>query len=116
SSVHRLNSILRFRSYPITRFPDSLRVIELPILAVRRLAWLAAAEVSAGDALAIALMRQQLDEPRLVLHFFVENARRQVIGSRIFAESHVAHRAPTADGATLRLQQQGQDIHHGGRR
>src|SRR5438445_12877939 len=92
------------------QFPDSpisLWVIELPILAVRRLARLAAAEVSAGDALAVALVRQQLDEPSLVFHFFVQNARGKVVRARIFAESHVAHRAPTADGAALRLQQQG---------
>src|SRR5438105_11125353 len=95
------------------QFPDSpisLWVIELPILAIRRLARLAAAEVSAGNALAVALVRQQLDEPSLMLHFFVENARRQVICPRILAESHVAHRAPTANSAALRLQQQGQDI------
>src|SRR5436305_15031170 len=100
----------------MARSLNSLRVIELPILAIRRLAWLAAAEVSAGDALAVALVCQQLDEPRLVLHFFVENARRHVIRPRILAKSHVAHRAPTANSAALRLQQQGQDIHHRGRR
>src|SRR6266851_2267045 len=66
-----------------TRNADTLRVIEAAILTVRGFAGLAAPEVSGGDGLAVALVRQQFDEPRLMLDLFIQDAGRQVIRARI---------------------------------
>src|SRR5947208_1350920 len=64
----------------------------------------------AGRAdLPVALLAQQFDEPGLVLHLLLENARGHVIGARVLAQGEVADLAPGADGAALRLQQHGQD-------
>jgi hypothetical protein len=51
-----------------------LRVIEPVVLAVWRLARFAAPEVARRNAFAIALVRQQLDKPRLVLYLFIQDA------------------------------------------
>ncbi len=56
------------------RMPQGeLWIVEAPVLAVRRVPRFAAAEVSGRNRLTVALLRQQLDEPGLMLHFFVEN-------------------------------------------
>jgi hypothetical protein len=47
-------------------------------------------EVAGGNGLAVTFMRQQFDEPRLVLDFLVEDARRQVISTRVLAKRQVA--------------------------
>src|SRR5260370_27334439 len=84
-----------------------LRVVESAVLAVGRLARFAATEVARGNRLAIALMCQELDEPRFVLDFLVENSRGQIVSPRVLSEGHVAHRAPASNGAALRFEQQG---------
>src|SRR5882757_3771891 len=75
--------------------------VERAVLAVRRMARLAAAEVSRWNTLAIALMSQQLNEPSLVLDLFIQNARSQIISARIFSEGHVTNLYPTSDRTTL---------------
>src|SRR5439155_8767344 len=72
---------------------------------------ISAAEVPGGNALPVALVRQQLDEPGFVFDLFVENARSHVISARVFAESHVADLDPAADRTALRLQQQSQNVY-----
>ena len=79
------------------------------------MSWLPAAEVSGRNGFAVALLRQQLDEPGLVLDFFVKDARRHIVRPRIFSERHVADFNPAANGAALRLQQQSQNIDDSGR-
>src|ERR1700686_4096045 len=91
------------------------RIVEMGVLAVRRFARRAAAEVAGGNALAVALMRQQLDEPGLVLDLFVQDTRGHIVGARIFAEGQIADLDPAADGAALGFKQQRQDIDHGRR-
>jgi hypothetical protein len=55
-------------------------------------------------------MRKKLDKPGLMLDFLEKNSCGQVVGSRILPERHVANGAPTADRATLGLEQRCQDI------
>src|SRR6185312_11533869 len=80
---------------------SSLGIVEASILAVWSLARLAAPEVTGRNRFAVALVRQQLNEPSLVLDFFIQNTSRHVIRTWILTESHVADLAPTANGATL---------------
>src|SRR5947199_808384 len=80
------------------------RIVESCILAIWSMAGLSSAEVAGGDALAVALVCQQLDKPSFVFDFFVQNARSHVVGARIFAEGHVTDFDPTANGTALRLQ------------
>src|SRR5689334_2797188 len=91
----------------------NLRIVEAGVLAVRSMAGFAAAEVSRRNYLAVAFTGQQLDKPGFVLDFFVQDARGHVIGSRILSECHVAHRAPAANRAPLRLHQQGKNVYDG---
>ena len=81
----------------------NLWIVESCVFAVGGVAGFAAAEVSGRDGFAIAFHAQQLDEPGFVLDFFVQDAGCHVIRPRIFAEGHVAHRAPASDGAALGL-------------
>ena len=67
--------------------------------------------MSGGDRFAVALVREQFDEPGFVLDFLVQDSRRHVVGARVFAEGHVADFTPAADGAALRLQQQRKNVH-----
>src|SRR5947199_217425 len=76
---------------------DALWIIEATILAVRRFAWLAAAEMPGWDRFPVTFMRQQFNKPGLVFNFFVEDAGSQVVGPRILAKGHIADRAPTSD-------------------
>src|SRR6266550_2642821 len=89
--------------------------VERTVLAVRRVARLAATEMSRRYGLLIALPSQQFNEPGFVFHFFVQDARRHVIGSRVLSESHVAHCRPAPDSAPFRLQQQSKNIGRGWR-
>src|SRR5205823_8305471 len=91
------------------------RIVESCILAVRGVAGLSSAEVAGGDALAVALVCQQFDEPGFVFDFFVQNARSHIVGARIFAEGHVADLDPTTDGAAFRLQEERENVYCGGR-
>jgi len=52
----------------------TLWIIKWAILAVRGFARLAAAEMTGRNGFAIALVRQQLDKPRLVLNLFVQDS------------------------------------------
>src|SRR5437588_107416 len=93
-----------------TKPAASSGVVEPAVLAVGGVTRGAAAEVARGPDLVVALLAQQLDEPGLVLDLLVEDARRHVVGARVLAEGQVAHLAPGADGAALRLQQHRQDL------
>src|SRR5438477_11748608 len=73
--------------------------VERTVLAVRRVARLAPTEMSRRYGLLIALPSQQFNEPGFVFHFFVQDARGHVIGPRVLAEGHVAHRRPAPDSA-----------------
>ncbi len=55
----------------------TLRIIEASVLAVGRMARLAAAEMNRGHGFSVALVRQQFNEPGFVLHLFIEDARGQ---------------------------------------
>src|SRR5690348_642697 len=84
--------------------------VERGVLAVRRVSWLAAAEVTRGNRLAIALKGKQFDEPRFVLNFLVKNTSGHVVSAWVFTEGDVAHRLPTANGTSFGLEQQRQNV------
>src|SRR5690242_2238944 len=88
--------------------------VERCVLAVGGVAGLSSAEVAGGYALAVALVCQQFDELGFVFDFFVQNARSHIVRARILAEGHVTDLDPTANGAALRFQQQGQNVDRGG--
>src|SRR6185436_1354794 len=83
----------------------TLRIVEPAVLAVRSIARIAATEVPGRPAYAIPLHAEQLDEPGFVLDLFLQDARRHVVGPRIFAESDVANLVPGADRAALGFEQ-----------
>src|SRR5260370_31028342 len=85
-------------------------IVKPMVLAVGRLARRSTAEVPGGAHGVIAFLAQQFDEPGLVLHFFVENAGRHVVGAWVLAEGQVADLAPGADGAAFRLQKHGEYV------
>jgi hypothetical protein len=60
-------------------------------------------------------MRQQFNEPRLVLNLFIQNSRCKSVRPGIFAERHITDRAPASNRATLGFEQQSQDVHCGWR-
>src|SRR5437899_2764153 len=91
-----------------------LRIVKSTILAVRSIARRAATEVPGRNRFAIALVRQQLDEPGFVLHFLIQNSRGHVVRARIFAEGHIADLAPAANRATLRFQQKRENVYYRG--
>src|SRR4051794_33851978 len=84
-------------------------IIETGVLGVRCLAGGPAAEVAGRADRAVALLGEQLDEPRLVLDLLVEDPRRHVIGARVLAEREAADLRPRADRASLGLQQDLED-------
>src|ERR1700748_3788246 len=71
--------------------------------------------MAGGYRLTVTFVAKEFDEPGLVLDLFVEDARGEIIGTRIFAEGHVTDRAPAPDGATLGFKQQGEDVDDRGR-
>src|ERR1700719_225315 len=71
-------------------------IIEMRVLAVRRFARGAAAEVARGDRLAVPFVSQEFDEPGFVLDLFVQNSRSHIVSPRIFAKCNVGDFNPAA--------------------
>src|SRR5260370_27175499 len=90
---------------------DALGVIEAAVFAIRRLSGLATTEMSGRYRLSIAFMSQQFDKPCFVFDLLVQDARCQIVGSRILAKGHIAHRTPASDRASFGFQEQGENVY-----